>query len=120
MIYQKIQEYKRNKYKKNQTARVLGINYRTVEKYWDVAPDRFAEMTAASKTRAKKADPYKDYVLDCLTHYPDISAAQVDDWIREKYHLDTLPCSERSFRSFVNSIRKEYDIDKPSNLILIS
>lgn len=115
MTYQQIQECKRNKLTKNQASNRLGINYRTVIKYWDMTPEEFAKNREEAKKRSKKADPYKVYVLECLEKYPDMSSAQISDWIRENYKVANLPCSERSFRSFVQGLRTEYNIPKPES-----
>ena len=48
-----------------------------------MSPGEYAAKEAASKKRKKKADEYKEFVLDCLTKYPDMSAAQIYDWIKE-------------------------------------
>jgi transposase len=113
MNYGTIQEHKRNGLNKSQTARRTGLDYKTILKYWDMPPDIFAVEAAASKTRKKKADTYREFVLECLTKYPDMSAAQVYDWIKERTCLETLNFQERCFRDYVKSIREEYDIRKP-------
>ncbi len=59
MIYEKIQEMKRNKLNKSQVSRRLGIDYKTVMKYWDMPPDGFAEKKTQAKVRAKKSDKLK-------------------------------------------------------------
>jgi transposase len=113
MDYYKIQEYKRKKFNKSQTARKLGINRETVGVYWDMTPEAYAARAEAAKIREKKADPHKDFVLECLLKYPDMSAAQLYDWIKERTCLETLDFQERCFRDYVKSIREEYDIKKP-------
>jgi len=113
MDYYKIQEYKRKKFNKSQTARKLGINRETVGVYWDMTPEAYAARVESAKTREKKADPHKDFVLECLLKYPDMSAAQLYDWIKERTCLETLDFQERCFRDYVKSIREEYDIKKP-------
>ena len=75
MIYTKIHELKNNGLRKTQVARRLNINRETVSTYWDMSPGEYAAKEAASKKRKKKADEYKEFVLDCLTKYPDMSAA---------------------------------------------
>lgn len=115
MIYEKIQEMKRNKLNKSQVCRRLGIDYKTVLKYWDMPPDDFAKARSDSETRKKKADKYKDFVLDALKKYPDMTAAQIYDWIKEQTGLSNLGVKERAFRNYIVSIRKEYDIKKPEN-----
>lgn len=113
MDYYKIQEYKRKKFNKSQTARKLGINRETVGVYWDMTPEAYAARVESAKIREKKADPHKDFVLECLLKYPDMSAAQLYDWIKERTCLETLDFQERCFRDYVKSIREEYDIKKP-------
>ena len=112
IMYGKIQEYKRNGLNKSQAMRRLRIDYGTVLKYWDIEPDEYAKATEAAKRRAKKADKYKNFVVECLKKYPDMSASQIYDWIKEEKNLETLDFKKRSFRSYVKSIRKEYDIQK--------
>lgn len=113
MDYYKIQEYKRKKFNKSQTARTLGMNRETVLVYWDMSPEDYAARVEAAKTREKKADPHKEFVLECLLNYPDMSAAQLYDWIKERTCLETLDFQERCFRDYVKSIREAYDIKKP-------
>lgn len=113
MDYGKIQEYKRNGLKKSQVARRLEVDYKTILKYWDMSPSEYAETAQASKKRRKKADEYKDFVVECLTKYPDMSAAQIYDWIKERARLETLDIQKRAFRNYVQEIRKEYGIKKP-------
>lgn len=113
MNYGIIQEYKRNGLNKSQVAKRTGLDYKTILKYWDMPPDIFSAEQEGSKKRKKKADPYKDFVLECLKKYPDMSAAQVYDWIKEHNCLETLEFKERAFRNYVKAVRKEYDIKKP-------
>ena len=113
IMYGKIQEFKRNGLNRSQTKRRLKIDYKTVLKYWDMTPDDYATTKAGAENRIKKADKYKAFVIECLEKYPDMSAAQIYDWIKERTNLETLDFKKRSFRYYVSSIRKEYDIKKP-------
>ena len=78
-----------------------------------MSPEKYAKTVYASKKRRKKADAYKSFVVDCLKKYPDMSAAQVYDWIKERNCLETLDFKKRAFRNYVQEIRKEYGITKP-------
>lgn len=113
MIYAKIQEAKRNKLNKTQTARKLNLNRETVRTYWDMPPDEYARREALSKHRHSKIDKYKDFVIDCLMEYPDMSAAQIYDWIKERNDLESLDFQKRVFRDYVKRIRDEHGIKKP-------
>lgn len=116
MMYGKIQEYKRNGLNKSQVQRRLGIDYKTILKYWDMSPDEFADKRVNAESRTRKADPYKDYVIECLQKYSDMSAAQIYDWIKERVGRTELSFKERAFRNYVRHIRKEYDIKKPDTV----
>jgi len=113
MIYEKIQEMKRNKLNKSQVSRHLGIDYKTVMKYWDIPPDGFAKKQIQAKERTKKSDKYKDIVLECLQKYPDMTAAQIYDRVKELTGQTELDVKERAFRNYIVWIRNEYDIKKP-------
>lgn len=113
IMYGKISEQKRNGLNKSQTMRRLRIDYKTVSKYWDMAPDDYAYTKSVALKRTKKADKYKTFVIECLRKYPDMSASQIYDWIKERKNLATLDFKKRAFRSYVTSIRDEYDIVKP-------
>lgn len=113
MTYEKIQELKRNHLKKAQVARHLHIDPKTVSKYWDMPPDVFAATTNRAQRRRKKADDYKEFILHCLRKYPDMSSAQIYDWVKERTGMIILPFRQRSFRNYVKALRDEYDIPKP-------
>ncbi len=110
-MYIEIQNLKNKKFKKAQVARKLSLNRETVAKYWDMPPDVY-EKTRNVK-RARKPDEYRDFIIECLTEYPDISAAQLYDWCKERKNVETLDFQKRSFQNYVNDIREQYDIRKP-------
>jgi transposase len=111
IMYAEIQNLKRQGFKKARVAKKLGINRETVTKYWDMPPDNYAALQ--EKHRARKPDVYRELIIDWLTKYPDITAAQLYDWCKERNPLETLDFQKRSFQNYVNSIRKEYNIEKP-------
>ena len=115
MTYEKIHELKRFHFSKAKTAQKLHVDYKTVLKYWDMPPDEFAECKNRTQRRRRKADIYKDYIVSCLQQYPDMTASQLYDWLKERYGKNKLPFRKRSFRNYVAAIRKEYDIPKPDN-----
>ena len=112
-MYAEIQNLKRKGFKKTQTARQLGINRETVSKYWDMSPDEFQSLQ--EKQRVRKPDVFRELIIEWLTEYPDITAAQLYDWCKERSKLETLEFQKRSFQDYVNSIRKEYGIKKPDS-----
>ena len=106
MVYGRIQEHKKKGFNKSQTSRMLAIDYKTILKYWDMKPEEFTAKVEYSSTRIKKAEVYEEFVVSALKEYPDISAAQLYDWIKEKYETDNLAFKERTFRNFVDDKEK--------------
>ena len=109
-MFSQIKQYKALGFNKSQVERTLNINYKTVQKYWDMTPDRYAEVTIESKIRHKKIDIYKYDILEWITDFRDMSAAQVLDWIKERY--GEVKFKERSLRLYISNLRQEYNLPK--------
>lgn len=109
-MYNEIQTLKEMGLKVSQIARRLGISRNTVYAYLDATPDDIERLNLDRQTRQKKLDTYKNKILDWLKTYPDLSAAQVLDWLMEKNNLTNV--CESTVRKYVRTIRKEYDIPK--------
>ena len=69
-----------------------------------------SEWINKTKVRKKKLDPYKEKILSWLYDHPDMSAAQVLDWLQERY--PSLEAAESTVRLYVRRLREEYDIPK--------
>ena len=48
-------------------------------------------------------------ILEWLREFPDLTAAQVCDWLREHYREDV---SERTVSRYVKQLREEYGLKK--------
>lgn len=106
-MYSKIQSLKNLEFSKAKVARRLGINIKTVSKYWNMDADEFQK--SQSIERAKKLNPHKELILSWLKQYSDITAAQISDWLKEFYKLN-IP--DRTVRRFVEGLRKDNHIEK--------
>ena len=113
MKYMKIQQLKRDHLNKSQVSRRLGLDVKTVNKYWDMTPEEYEATLQSSRVRMKKADIFKDRVLAWLEENPDMSSSQIYDWLKERYGADAIPFKKRSFRTYISFLREEYDIPKP-------
>lgn len=109
-MYSKIHELKRLNLKISQIARYVGISRNTVYKYVDMTPEEFQLYLERGETRKKKLDKYKGEILGWLKEYPDLSIAQVYDWLQEQY--TEIDVCERTVGNLVNQLRKEYAIPK--------
>jgi len=84
-MYGKINGHKQQGLNKSQVARKLGLNVKTVAKYWEMELEEYEGCSLAG-TRTSKLDPYHPAILAWLKESPDLSSAQVLDWIKERYN----------------------------------
>lgn len=109
-MYIDIKRLKEKGFSKSKIAEMLGISRPTVSKYIDMDADEFEKEMVSQQTRTKKPDIYREEIVSWVKQYTSISAAQVYDWLEEKY--ETLGFNETTLRSYVREIRKEYNILK--------
>ena len=107
-MYNDIQQRKDLGFGKSQIAHQLGLNYRTVSRYWDMTAEEF-EHTILARKRKQCLELYGGIILDWLKQQPGLSGAEV--WDRLKEHYD-VQVSERSVRRLVRELRKEHNIPK--------
>ena len=65
----------------SQIARKLGVSRNTVYKYLEMTSDQMHQRLEEMKTRKKKLDRHEQEILTWLREYPDLSAAQIFDWL---------------------------------------
>jgi transposase len=68
------------------------------------------EWTTSLRNRTKKLDPYHDHILSWLKEHSDLSSAQVEDWLKERF--PKLKIAGSTVRSYVSNIRDIYHIPK--------
>lgn len=112
-MYTEIQHRKDLGYGKHQVAKQLGINFRTVSRYWDMEPEAFEQAILARK-RKHCLELYEGIVLDWLKQQPGLSAAEVLDRLKEHYQVQV---GERSVRRLTTKLRQRHGIPKCSEKI---
>lgn len=109
-MYSKIQAMKEQGFSIRQVSRVIRVSRNTIKKYWEMKPDEYAAgYMALNRMTAIMA--YEPVVLKWLEAYPGMTAAQVRDWLLERYQLDA---AERTVRRFVTNLREKHGITKAS------
>jgi len=109
-MYTDIQYLKEKGLNKSQIARSLGISRPTLNKYYDMDADEYNNRLEGMQNRSKKPDKYHDEILAWLIEYPDLSGAQIYDWLEERYK--ELDFSEGTLRNYVRAMREEHNIQK--------
>ncbi|CAM3949555.1 IS21 family transposase [Alkalicoccus chagannorensis] len=109
-MYHDIYQLKQQGFKIRGIARKLGISRTTVYKYLAKSPEEMAVWMASTRTRIKRLDPYEMVIQTWLSEHPDLSSAQVQDWLKEKY--PNLSVGEATVRNYVRDLRDKYDLPK--------
>ena len=109
-MFVEVHQLKEAGFKRAEVARRLNLNWKTVNKYWTMEPDGFAEATNKASNRTRKLDKYEDDIIKWLKKFPDMTAAQVEDWLKE--HYDDTEIKGRTVRSYVAYLRDKHGIPK--------
>ena len=107
-MFSKIKALQNKGFSARKTAKHLGIGRDTVNKYFAMELDDFIVLSESVR-KLSKLDNYKQIILDWLSDYPSMTAAEVHDWLLEHY---TIEISERSVSRYVKNLREEYAIAK--------
>ncbi|WP_245916839.1 helix-turn-helix domain-containing protein [Bacillus fungorum] len=109
-VYMEIHQLLKQGFSKSNIAKKLQISRTTLYRYLNKEPKEMAEWIDAMQFRTKKLDKHKTLILSWLRKYPDVSAAQIYDWLHERY--GDVQAGESTVRSYVKELRSEYDIPK--------
>lgn len=107
-LYIQVHQLRKQGFKVAAIARKLGISRNTVYKYSDMTLEEATEWIASLGSRRKKLDPYQEKIVYWLKEHPDLSAAQIEDWLKEKH--PALKVASSSVRAYVNEMRDLYHI----------
>jgi transposase len=110
-VYNAIQQMKERGFRKDAVARQLDINWRTVDRYWNMTADEY-ETHVHNQQRASQLDIYQNQMLIWLRQYPAMTASQVCDWLKENYKANF---KERTVSRYVKALREEYGLKKTSD-----
>jgi len=94
-------------------ANYLGLNFRTVRKYLNMSLEEYEKYAEQYGQKSRTLDEYKDFIADKLRSFPDTSAAQMHDWLKEAYPFFPSVCP-RTIYNIVMEVRAEANIPKVS------
>jgi transposase len=107
-MYSQIQAMKEQGFTIRQISQIIRISRNTISKYWEMTPEEYAnKYRTANRLTALMA--YEPVVVKWLETYPCMTAAQVRDWLDERYQLDA---AERTVRRFVANLRERHGITR--------
>ncbi len=107
-VYSKIQQMKQTGFSQRQVAGRLGINRKTVKRYWDMPVDEYESMNQRI-CRVQVLDPSESQIVQWMRAFPTLTAAQVSDWLKAHYQIKV---SERTVSRYVRALREKYGLKK--------
>ncbi|MFZ3591779.1 helix-turn-helix domain-containing protein, partial [Bacillus sp. DJP31] len=110
MRYIEIQQLRQKGFKVAAIAKKLRISRNTVYEDLRKTPEEFEEWVLSLSNRGKKLDLHQKLILSWLQEHPDLSGAQVYDWLNEKY--EGIKIGESTVRRYVGELRETYQIPK--------
>ena len=111
-MWYKVQELSKLGLSKSQIRLETGLARSTIKKYQEIGESEFHSMLGDTRKLPKKLAQYRSYVKDLLNRQPYLSAAQVEDRLKEQ-HTDLPPVHSKTVYNFTQAIRLEHDIPKP-------
>jgi len=111
MMYHEICQRQRLGWKPPHIAAFLNLDARTVKKYLAMTEDEYWVYREKLEQRSKKLTAYEDFVVKRLTDCDEASAAQVHDWLKEKYP-EFPDVDGKTVYSFVLMVRQKHNIPK--------
>lgn len=110
-MWYKVKELNRQGLNKSQIKLELGIDRGTVRKYLSMSEQEFLEWISTPRRMPKKLTGYYNYIKELLESAPYLSAAQVEDRLKENYS-DLPEVSSKTVYNFVQAVRKKEKIPK--------
>lgn len=111
IMYHEIHRLKREGHSVSFISRHLVIHRRTVDHYLSMSEADFDRSMDRQSARKRDLAPYEGFVKSRLGLYPDTSAAQMHDWLKE--HHEGFPAkSPKTIFNFVAYVRMRYDLPK--------
>jgi transposase len=112
-MWYKVQELTEQGLNKSQIKLETGLDRSTIRKYQQMEENVFHDWIKQRRNLPKKLFQYQSYVKEILSKTPYLSAAQVEDRLKENY--EELPdIHSKTVYNFVQNIREQYNIPKPA------
>ncbi len=110
-MWYKVKELSRQGLNQSQIRLELGLDRGTIRKYLSMTEKQFLEWIRTPRRMPKKLNEYYNFVKELLASTPYLSAAQVEDRLKETYS-DLPDVSSKTVYNFVQIVRKEQNIPK--------
>ncbi len=116
-MFDQVHQLKKLGFSKSEIGRILEIDRKTVAKYFSMSLEEYLVFLNKLKERSRLLDPYEDFVAQKLNVFPDTTAAQMHDWLKE-HHVDFPQVSPKvSLRSDASCFVTKKGFYSPQSII---
>ena len=109
-MYLEIHQLRKKGLNISQIGQELKISRPTVYQYLGMSFEEAEEWCLKQGRRKKILDPYQDWIVEWLREHPHLSAAQIKDWLLERF--PDLKVGDSTVRLYVNEVRETFQISK--------
>jgi transposase len=113
IMYHEVHRMHREGYSISKINDLLGLHRNTIRKYLSMSEADYEALLIKQSDRRKELDPYEEFIRERLRLYPETSAAQMHDWLKEN-HNSFPRVNPKTIFNFVHWIRDKYNIPKLS------
>jgi transposase len=110
-MWYKVNELNSRGFNKSQISVELGICRKTVRNYLQMDEKEFEFFLNKNLQLPKKLAPYERFIKDLLEQYSYLSAAQIEDRLKEHY-ADFPAIHSKTIYNYTQHIRLKYDLPK--------
>lgn len=111
-MWYKVQELYEKGFNKSQISGQTELDRATVRKYLIMSENEFHSWISNARNIPLKLSKFMPFVKKELQNFPDFSAAQIEDKLKENFQ-DLPDFHSKTVYNFVRTVRKKYDIPKP-------
>jgi len=113
IMYYEVHRMHREGYSISKINDLLGLHRNTIRKYLSMTEADYEMLLIKQSERKKELDPYEGFVKDRLLLYPETSASQMHDWLKEHHGSSFRQVNPKTIFNFVHAVRNKYNIPKP-------
>jgi transposase len=111
MTYHIVHQLSREGFSVSAICKHLVMDWRTVRKYLAMSEEEYEQFIGKQGERKRELERFDPFVKSRLTKFPETSAAQMHDWLKEHYP-DFPSVDSKTVFNFVAHIRQKYHINK--------
>lgn len=109
LMFHQVHQLSADGYSVTKISKITGLHWRTVKKYIGMSEQGFEAFQDNQSDRKRQLLPYEDFVRGKLDLYRDTSAAQMHDWLKERFS-DFPQVNPKTVFNFVQWVRNKHNL----------